>query len=108
VAVREARALGFPVATDGDGWRRVAVQHPSAGTPLALRRTVRLAADSRDSESHPIQGQMPDLRGRSARQAVAWLAALGVPATLSGTGAVTDQSPAPGSPLPDAAHLTCE
>jgi cell division protein FtsI (penicillin-binding protein 3) len=108
VAAREARALGFPVATDGDGWRRVAVQHPSAGTPLALRRTVRLAADSDVSEFPTVQGQMPDLRGRSARQAVAWLAALGVPATISGSGTVTDQSPAPGSSLPDAAHLTCE
>jgi hypothetical protein len=106
VAAREARALGFPVATDGDGWRRVAVQHPSAGAPLDLRRTVRLAADTRDTTTY--QGQMPDLRGLSARQAVAWLAALGVPATIRGTGVVTDQSPAPGGSLPEAVHLTCE
>jgi cell division protein FtsI (penicillin-binding protein 3) len=100
------RTLGLPVATDGDGWRRVAVQHPSAGTPLDLRRTVRLAADSRDTTTYA--GQMPDLRGLSARQATAWLAALGVTATVRGAGVVTDQSPAPGSPLADAARLTCQ
>lgn len=106
VAARDLRALGFPVATDGDGWRRVTVQHPSAGTPLDLRRTVRLAADSRDTTTY--LGQMPDLRGLSARQATAWLAALGVSATIRGTGVVTDQSPAPGSPLAGTARLTCQ
>ncbi|MDX1532050.1 MAG: PASTA domain-containing protein, partial [Rhodothermales bacterium] len=68
----------------------------------ALRRTVRLAADSDASESSTVQGQMPDLRGRSARQAVAWLAALGAEARVDGAGAVAEQRPAPGAPLPAA------
>jgi cell division protein FtsI (penicillin-binding protein 3) len=51
---------------------------------------------------------MPDLRGLSARQATAWLAALGVSATIRGTGVVTDQSPAPGSLLAGTARLTCQ
>ncbi|MEM1041080.1 MAG: PASTA domain-containing protein [Bacteroidota bacterium] len=49
---------------------------------------------------------MPDLRGLSARQAAGWLAALGVAAQLRGAGVVADQSPAPGSPLPETAVLT--
>ncbi len=108
VAAQQLRTLGFPVATEGtapgDAWREVAVQHPSAGLDTELRRTVHLAAVA---STETIQGQMPDLRGLSARQAAAWLAALGTVAQLRGAGVVTDQSPAPGSALPASALLTC-
>lgn len=111
VAAQRLRTLGFPVAPEsasaterGDAWREVAVQHPSAGSSQELRRTVRLAAASSDDlDAH---GLMPDLRGLSARQAAGWLAALGVAAQLRGAGVVADQSPAPGSPLPETAVLT--
>lgn len=104
IAADQLRTLGFPVTTDGEAWRRVAVQRPGAGTQQSPRRTVRLAATS---SSTTETGQMPDLRGLSARQAAAWLAALGVTAQVRGAGVVTDQAPAPGSDLPAAALLTC-
>ncbi len=110
VAAQRLRTLGFPVAPEpapatewGDAWREVAVQHPSADSNHELRRTVRLTAVSLDEPD--VQGQMPDLVGLPARQAVGWLASLGVTAQLRGTGVVTDQSPAPGSALPEAAVL---
>ena len=108
IAADQLRTLGFSVSTDGDDWRRVAVQRPDAGTPMSLRRTVRLAADFDDppAEGQPTEARMPDLRGLSARQAVAWLAALGVTAQVRGSGVVTAQSPMPGNDLPASALLT--
>ena len=43
---------------------------------------------------------MPDLRGRSVRQAVAWLRALGVEPRVSGRGVIRQQAVAAGRPLP--------
>lgn len=106
IAAQQLRTLGFPVTTEGDGWREVAVQHPSAGVQMDPRRTVRLAADEYDTTAVP--NAMPNLQGLSARQATAWLASLGVPVTVRGTGVVTDQSPEPGASLPGAAWLACQ
>ncbi len=109
VAAQQLRTLGFAVATEGDAWREATVQHPGAGLDTELRRTVRLAAvaSAGTAPTETTQGQMPDVRGLSARQAAAWLAALGVTAQLGGAGVVTDQSPAPGASLPASARLTC-
>jgi cell division protein FtsI (penicillin-binding protein 3) len=45
-------------------------------------------------------GQVPDLRGLSLREAVVALTDRGYSASVAGSGAVVDQTPAPGSPLP--------
>jgi cell division protein FtsI (penicillin-binding protein 3) len=42
---------------------------------------------------------MPDLRGRSLREALATLAPLGVEVQVDGRGRVAQQTPAPGEPL---------
>ena len=42
---------------------------------------------------------MPELRGRTLRQALATLAPLNVTVHLDGRGRVVQQSPAPGSPV---------
>jgi len=44
---------------------------------------------------------MPDLRGRSAREAAVWAARSGLLVQLQGSGNVLEQSPAPGTPLED-------
>ncbi|MEM1118517.1 MAG: PASTA domain-containing protein [Bacteroidota bacterium] len=49
---------------------------------------------------------MPDLRGRSVRQAVAWMRSLGVEVRVVGRGAVARQSVAPGGALPEAVTIT--
>jgi stage V sporulation protein D (sporulation-specific penicillin-binding protein) len=47
---------------------------------------------------------LPDVRGMSARDAVATLARLGVRPRIKGSGYVVDQQPMAGTPLDDAAH----
>jgi cell division protein FtsI (penicillin-binding protein 3) len=56
----------------------------------------------------PVGGVMPDVRGRTLRQALATLEPLGVGVHVDGRGRVAQQSPAPGEVLdPDAvARLT--
>jgi beta-lactam-binding protein with PASTA domain len=43
--------------------------------------------------------ETPDVAGMSARQALALFARLGIAARLQGTGFVTSQDPAPGTPV---------
>jgi hypothetical protein len=50
--------------------------------------------------------QMPDLTGYSLRRAVFWLQRRGVDIRVDGAGTVTEQAPAPGSPLPDRSVLS--
>jgi beta-lactam-binding protein with PASTA domain len=47
---------------------------------------------------------MPDLRGRSAREAAVWAARSGLVVELQGSGDVLDQVPAPGAPLEDGSN----
>jgi cell division protein FtsI (penicillin-binding protein 3) len=107
-------ARGFPVrrAADARGkaaWAPVAAQTPEPGVRADVRHAVRLVAapaGAPAAASAPAGAAMPDLRGLSARRAVAWLAALGVEARLAGSGAVAAQSPAAGAALPAQAALT--
>jgi cell division protein FtsI (penicillin-binding protein 3) len=105
-------ADGFPVRVDDDApWAFVADQDPGPGVRADLGHAVRLVAAPADvpagtpappgraSASAPAGAAMPDLRGLSARRAVAWLAALGIEARLRGSGAVAAQTPAPGAAL---------
>jgi beta-lactam-binding protein with PASTA domain len=45
------------------------------------------------------EGQMPDLRGLSAREALRTLTSLGLNAQINGNGVVVEQSPAAGTVL---------
>ncbi len=65
---------------------------PQPGAP-------RLAA--RPTPPPPVPGQVPDLRGLSARRAVAVAAGTGLEPRLYGSGTVFRQSPAPGTALAD-------
>jgi cell division protein FtsI (penicillin-binding protein 3) len=60
---------------------------------------VRLA--STDAEAPAADGErlMPELRGRTLRQALAMLAPLGVAVRLAGRGQVVEQTPPPGAPV---------
>jgi cell division protein FtsI (penicillin-binding protein 3) len=49
--------------------------------------------------ARPEPGRMPDVRGLSAREALALFARLGVPVRLAGTGFVVSQDPPAGFPL---------
>jgi cell division protein FtsI (penicillin-binding protein 3) len=57
---------------------------------------VRLVSTAEDPAG---AGRMPDLRGRTLRQALAMLAPLGARVELAGRGRVAQQAPAPGEPL---------
>ena len=107
LAASRLRAEGWPVrAPRGDAWAPARLDRFAAGDTLRLDKTVRLGrAPERMSESGEPVRVMPDLRGRSARQAVAWLRSLGVAPRLRGVGTVRAQSVAPGAPLPTAVTL---
>ena len=96
LAAGRLRAEGFAVRAPEDGWAAARLDRAAPGDTLRLDKTVRLAR----AAAEPVR-TMPDLRGRSARQAVAWLRALGVTPRLRGTGTVRAQSIAPGAPLGD-------
>jgi len=55
------------------------------------------------NEASAPDGLMPDVRGRSLREALATLAPLGVGVQVDGRGRVARQMPAPGEPLPGSA-----
>ena len=55
------------------------------------------------NEASAPDGLMPDVRGRSLREALATLAPLGVGVQVDGRGRVARQVPAPGAPLPSSA-----
>jgi cell division protein FtsI (penicillin-binding protein 3) len=101
VAASRLRAAGFATKLPDARWRPVATQQPAAGDTTKMGKTVRLAAASGELETRP----MPDLVGLSARQAVSYLASIGVAAQIEGTGVVTRQQPAAGAPLPQRAVL---
>ncbi len=70
------------------------------GAPREAAPAVRASALPADAPA-----DMPDLRGLSTRQAMAWLRARGVSARLQGHGTVVRQTPAPGAPLPTQVFL---
>ena len=65
----------------------------------ARPRPARAAAVLEAGMPIPRDGLMPDLRGLSGREALHMTAQLGLTAELRGRGIVTDQTPAPGSPV---------
>ncbi|MEM6288161.1 MAG: penicillin-binding transpeptidase domain-containing protein [Bacteroidota bacterium] len=101
LAAQRLRAEGLTPRVDRDApWVPVAVRE-GTDAEVALDRAVRL--DRLGDEPASV---MPDLRGRSVRQAVAWMRSLGVEVRVVGRGAVARQSVAPGGALPEAVTIT--
>ncbi len=76
----------------------------AAGAAAAAPRVpfgdaLAVPAANRPGAEEP-EGSVPDLTGRSSRDAVRLLAARGIAARLSGTGFVVSQEPPPGAPAP--------
>lgn len=76
---------------------------PAPEQPVAPGREREVTAD-RAADPAPLPppppGTMPDFGGRTAREAVALAAALGLEPRLAGNGNVSRQRPEPGSPMP--------
>ena len=101
LAAQRLQAEGLTPRVDRAApWVPVAVREGTA-PEVALDRAVRLDRLGDDAPS-----TMPDLRGRSVRQAVAWMRSLGVEVRVVGRGAVRQQSAAPGGALPASVTIT--
>ena len=107
LAAARLHAEGFSARLPkGDAWAPAQLRRAAAGDTLRLDKTVRLErAEVQTNEGGEPIRRMPDLRGRSARQAVAWLRSLGVTPRLRGAGTVRAQSVAPGAALPETVEL---
>ncbi len=97
-AARVLPGLGAEPQPDMDDLPQIRIKRPAGGgarwaslpvssaPPVAFRKTA--------------SGVMPDLGGRSLREAVATLTSLGISPVLAGQGRVLSQEPPAGSPLP--------
>ena len=99
LAAHRLEAEGFRTRWDVDAPWQTVTTRPETGDSLDLRDAVRLD----DADGGPPT--MPDLRGRSVRQAVAWLRALGVEPRVSGRGVIRHQSVPAGRSLPASVAL---
>ena len=87
------------------------VQHVvAARTPDPPAEDIQPATLKQDGEQVPTTDAetMPDLQGLSARTAVHWLSERGIEVRVRGQGAVVDQWPRSGEPLPQRATLRCQ
>jgi cell division protein FtsI (penicillin-binding protein 3) len=75
---------------------------PPATEASATKAPASVQAEGKAPEAPvpPAPGTLPDLGGRTAREAVALLAGLDLRPVLRGRGVVVRQLPAPGTPLP--------
>ena len=106
IAQNRLRAEGFPVRLAKDAtWAPVDFRDVAAGDTVRLDLPVRLDPVDASDEGEAVR--MPDLRGRSVRQAVAWLRSLGIEPRVVGTGIVREQSVSPRAALPGSVTLTC-
>jgi hypothetical protein len=85
---------------DAPAWTPAALARSVAGDTLRLDTPVRLERWAARADAPEPARTMPDLRGKSVRQAVAWLRALGVEPVVRGAGTVRQQSVRPGARLP--------
>jgi cell division protein FtsI/penicillin-binding protein 2 len=99
------------VQFNGKGQRVVAQSQPS-GTPLSTdpQQQTNISLTLGEPESNPTAGLMPDLRGKTKRQALALLAPLGVHVNFKGEGVVKSQFPSAGRTIPNniPCDLNCE
>lgn len=75
--------------------RIVRAHHPAVGDTAGIGGHVRLTVETGDRADMV----MPDLTGMTAREAVFWLASIGVTPRVEGSGLVASQAPAAGSPV---------
>lgn len=107
---RVAERAGVKVQFSGKG-PRATVQSVKAGSKLDQdAKKVRVRVTMGQIEVAGKGGVMPDLRGKTKRQAIAMLAPLGMKVSFRGQGLVRNQSPAPGLSVSDGAacNLSCE
>jgi cell division protein FtsI (penicillin-binding protein 3) len=126
VVIDSPRAHGYyggPIA--GPVFQRIAeatLRHLGVSPTLNAPPPVLVARRSARPEMRPVRSgreasivragvagdvrDLPDLRGLSAREALRVLTAIGLTARLSGSGVVTSQVPAPGTPI--APDMSCE
>ena len=103
LAASRLRADGLAPRLPRDAaWAPVAYDDARAGQTARLDRTVQL-----DEAAHGGgAATVPDVRGLSTRQALAWLRAAGLQPRLRGTGVVREQSIAPGTALKGSPTIT--
>jgi len=96
-----ARRDGLKPKFEGKG-PKVAEQSLRPGSPLMGPdgRKVKLTLSLGEPEAQATQGQMPELRGKTKRQALALLAPLGLKVNFRGRGVVTNQFPPAGRTVP--------
>jgi cell division protein FtsI (penicillin-binding protein 3) len=106
VAANRLAALGIVSEFMGglDQNMPVKSQNPQAGTALNPQTAVQLEIHSKVNNTF----RMPDVRGLSSRQALAWLSARSVQVRLKGQGIIRTQIPKPGHPLPNHAILSAQ
>jgi len=104
-AERRLADYGLRVRFEGEG-PRVLSQVPAAGQPVE-RGAVVLAHLAAPQDS--LGRALPDLVGLTVREAIRRLTQRAVPVRITGSGFVTRQEPAPGTPLPlkGACRLWC-
>ena len=95
-AERRLAEYGLHARFEGEG-PRVLSQVPAAGEPVERGGAV-LAYLSAPTDS--LGRSLPDLVGLTVREAMRRLTQRAVPVRITGSGVVTRQDPAPGTPLP--------
>jgi cell division protein FtsI (penicillin-binding protein 3) len=104
IAEHALRHLGVPPDDPGRVLRMSAPERP--GVTRARYTGGPAPAASAPTRAAGEPARMPDLRGRSARDAALLAARYGLILKLAGSGQVAGQSPAPGTELEDG--MTCE
>jgi cell division protein FtsI (penicillin-binding protein 3) len=97
IAEQSLRHLAIPPDDPARTLRMVEYRSPSAVVPAAYRPGTASAAPVAADLGEP--GLMPDLRGRSAREAALVAARRGLIVELKGSGRVTTQTPQPGEEI---------
>ena len=96
IAEAALRHLGIGPTVNAPAPVLVARHDPQSDGMTA--QPVRAPAIGRAPDSTPA-GEMPDLRGLSAREALRTLTRIGLTARINGDGFVIEQSPQPGAPV---------
>ncbi|MDQ2869908.1 MAG: transpeptidase family protein [Acidobacteriota bacterium] len=74
-------------------------QYPAGLVPAASRRSTPVPVSAPAADPRVVAGEIPDVAGLSARQALALFARMGLAVRLHGAGFVTSQTPSPGAPF---------
>jgi len=98
---------GFRVEVQGKG-TVVLEQEPVPGTLLPRGERIRLSVGNRRSD-HSLPSRVPDVRGKSLREAIAVLTEAGFEPVAEGSGYVVRQDPPPGrKPVSRRIRIVCK